>query len=265
MKLRTAQLVITGLVLVSGAWAQAAGAKLCEASFISKSSMDSLILESAILPQNLPLSILNAKAAGSARFLYGRVGGSVETFEEVIDLSLEKLEGLETRNSAREGEGQTLDLHVRLRSSMNDIWKVPLASEMDALAFLISSKSGFKQQVVDSFEANGFVLKAIANDISPVSSTAYPNEVALGSEYKLVAIETAITRDLHKDSVLVLKVQSLKTSEVIEIKSARTSHGLKVARELLKGHEVGLSLRGNTFVLKENLAPGRLAPRSSAL
>lgn len=266
MKIRKIALSAAALILTASAPAHAGSSFKCEALFSAKSSLDTLIAGTdGLFPQMTRVMLASKNAQAPVKVLYGTIGGSVETFEEVIDLSKEKLEGLEVRNSSRPDEGQTLNLHVRLRASMNDIWKVSLASEMDGLVFLISSKENMKQQLVDSFEANGFVVKAASAAISPVTTSVLPSEVKIGEDYKLVGIETAVTRDHHKDSVLVLKLENSKTAEVIEVKSARTAQGRKVARQLLASGKATITLQGTSFVLKENLNPGRLAPRSSAL
>ena len=221
----------------------------CESSFAGKaaSALDTLLVEtSSSFPHTEKyLMKTNAETGAAFKVRLGRFGASPETFEDTIDLSKAKIEGLQTRETSWQDEGASLELHIREPQTMNDIWKVPLASEMDAMAFLIAQKFGLKIQVTDDHVARGFVVHAGAS--SSLRDGSF-KELILGSKDKIVGVSTARV-GLTRDSVLTLLVESADSKQVVEIQSAN-SQALKVAKTLiLKGHAL-VALEGIRYRLK---------------
>ncbi len=221
----------------------------CESSFAGQavSALDTILVETSPLFPHTEKYLMKTKGDRGATFKVriGRFGASPETFEDTIDLSKVKIEGLQTRETLWQDEGASLELHIREPQTMNDIWKVPLASEMDAMAFLIAQKFGLKIRVTDDHVARGFVVNAGASSSVRDGSL---KELVLGSKDKIVGVSTARV-GLTRDSVLTLLVESADSRRIVEIQAAN-SQAFKVARSLILGGQAIVTLEGVRFRLK---------------
>lgn len=217
------------------------------AAFPKKSRLDERLINESELFQNLEkrvrIETLDGQRVAGIRL--GRFGGSPQTFEETIELSNSRIEGLETRPSPFADEVAALDLHVRLKTHMNDIFKVPLSSEIDSLAFLLARSLRLPTTLVDNVNARGFIVQAGQAPLATGASGF--REMRIGRDFKIVGVSTLHT-SRHGHAQAVLQVQDINTKSVYEIRSRTSAQGVKSLEAILDGKGT-LVLEGTAFSL----------------